>query len=78
MTITSLWALLCSVVLVPHNLDASAGPCNPARGHVRFRAQMVQSGRKTKRFGMECAFPSAHMLPCVLLKHIDGVSIRSK
>lgn len=39
---------------------------------------MVQSDRKTKWFGAECAFPSVRMLPCVLLRHIGGVSIQGE
>ena len=48
MTITSLWALLCSVVLVPHNLGAFESLRNLVGNHVRFRAQMVQIDRKTQ------------------------------
>lgn len=74
----SLWALLCSVVLVPHNLGALEGVCNPKKRFVRFFVQMVICTLAFDIIGWLCAIQPKTVLRCVRLAGYDGVSQGSR
>ena len=74
MTITLCGLLLCSVVLVPHNLGALRGVRNLKQQFVRFFVQMVIRTRTPGLIGWLCAIRPGLMLRCVRLAGYDGVS----
>ena len=73
-TITLCGLLLCSVVLVPHNLGALRSVRNPKKRFVRFFVQMVVRTRVLGIIGWLCAIRPGLMLRCVRLVGCNGVS----